>query len=154
MAFTLESPAYAQNGSIPSKYTCDGENISPPLKWSGVPEGTRSFALIFDDPDAPAKTWVHWVLYNIPGDRRELEERVPATDTLADGAMHGTTDFREKSYGGPCPPSGAHRYLMKLYALDTELELGPGASKQELLDAMEGHVLDRAELTANYTRKR
>lgn len=152
MALTLESPAYSENELIPSKYTCDGENISPPLRWSNVPQGTETFALIFDDPDAPSKTWVHWVLYNIPGDLRKLDEHVPATEILANGAEHGTNDFKKRAYGGPCPPGGTHRYFMKLYALDSELDLNPGASKIELLDAMDGHIIGQAELVAEYQR--
>lgn len=154
MALLLESPAYSRHGLIPPKYTCDGENISPPLRWSNVPGGTQTFAIIFDDPDAPAKIWVHWVLYNIPGDLRKLDEHVPATEILPDGAMHGTNDFKKRAYGGPCPPGGSHRYFMKLYALDTELDPGPGAIKQELLQAMEGHVIEQAELAAEYERRK
>lgn len=152
MALTLKSPAYEEKGMIPSKYTCDGANISPPLQWSNAPDNTKSFAIIFDDPDAPAGTWVHWVLYNIPSNIHEIEEDVPAQKTLDNGATHGINDFKKLSYGGPCPPGGTHRYFMKLYALDTQLDLKPGATKKQLLDTMEGHIIEKAELMAKYKR--
>jgi hypothetical protein len=138
----LNSGAFAHETAIPVKYTCDGENISPPLTWSDPPEGTVGFALINDDPDAPAGTWVHWLLFNIPAGSRGLEEAVPDAPELPDGSRHGENSWGRLNYGGPCPPSGTHRYFFKLYALD----------KQELLDAMEGHVLEQAELMGTYTR--
>lgn len=153
MALKLTSSAYQNEEKIPSRYTCDGDNISPPLQWSNVPQGIKSFALIFEDPDAPAKTWVHWLLYNIPADQRKLEEHIPSTDILANGAVHGINDFKKKDYRGPCPPGDTHRYFMKLYALDNELDLGPGATKTELLGAIEGHIMEEAELMGEYTRR-
>lgn len=153
MTLQLRSPAYEAGGMIPAKYTCDGENISPPLHWSEVPEQTKTFALIFDDPDAPGKTWVHWVIYNMPADQRGLDEKVPGTQELDDGVLQGINDFRKTGYGGPCPPSGTHRYYMKLYALDSKLDLTAGATKEELLKAMHGHIIEQAELIGRYERK-
>jgi hypothetical protein len=139
---------------IPAKYTCDGANVSPPLAWKGVPAGAKTLALISDDPDAPGGTWVHWVIYNISSAIGEVPEGVKATATVLDGAAQGTNDFRKTGYGGPCPPRGAaHRYFFKLYALDTALPLGPGATKQAVLGAMDGHVLAQAELMGTYKRR-
>jgi Raf kinase inhibitor-like YbhB/YbcL family protein len=152
MDFDLTSSAFEHEGTIPTKYSCDGQDISPPLSWSDPPEGTESFVLIADDPDAPAGTWVHWVLYNIPTDARELPEALPAQDTLADGSLHGRNSWGRNDYGGPCPPSGTHRYLFKLYALDTTLELEPGAKKTKVLNAMEGHILAQTELMGTFSR--
>jgi Raf kinase inhibitor-like YbhB/YbcL family protein len=154
MAFELTSAAFGPGEAIPRKYTCDGEDISPPLEWGDPPPGTQSFVFIFDDPDAPVGTWVHWVLYNLPAETRALPEAVPADADLADGGWHGENSWRRLGYGGPCPPSGTHRYFFKLYALDTVLDdLDAGASKKELLKAMEGHVLAEAELMGTYSRK-
>jgi len=150
--FALTSTAFAEGEPIPSKYTCDGEDISPPLQWRDVPEGTRSFALIADDPDAPRGTWDHWLLYNLPAEARNLPEGVPAEAELSDGSRHGQNSWSRLGYGGPCPPSGTHRYFFKLYALDTLLELDAGASKERLSQAMEGHVLAEAVLMGVYTR--
>lgn len=150
----ITSPAFAQSESIPVKYTCDGANVSPPLAWNGVPADAKSLALISDDPDAPAGTWVHWVIYGISPSRSELSEGVEASETVLDSAVQGTNDFDNIGYGGPCPPRGdPHRYFFKLYALDTELSLGPGATKQEVLDATDGHVLAQAELMGIYKRQ-
>lgn len=150
----LTSPAFEEGGTIPARHTCDGEDLSPPLRWSGVPEGARSLALIVDDPDAPAGTWVHWVLYGVGPDRDELPEGVPAAETGPDGARQGRNDFQRLGYGGPCPPpNGAHRYRFKLYALDADPELEPGATKKKLLDAIEGRVLAEARLTGEYRRR-
>ena len=154
MDMKIESTAFQEGAAIPRKYTCDGEDVSPPLKWNDPPEGTRSFALISDDPDAPAKTWVHWVMYNIPADARGLPENVPPNEKLGDGTLQGTSDFGRIGYGGPCPPSGTHRYYFKLYALDSVLALGPGATKQQLLDAMDGHVLVESVCMGRYQRSR
>lgn len=150
--FELSSSAFAHQAPIPVKYSCDGENISPPLAWSDPPGGTVSFALINDDPDAPVGVWVHWVLYNIPAEIRELREAIPAQDELADGSLHGQNSWGRVDYGGPCPPSGTHRYFFKLLALDSMLELGPGADTQTLTAAMEGHILAEAELMGTYSR--
>ena len=153
MAFELTSTAFAPGEPIPQKYTCDGEDISPPLQWSDPPQGTQSFALIADDPDAPIGTWVHWVLYNLPAEARALPEAVPPDAELPDGSRHGQNGWRKLGYGGPCPPSGTHRYFFKLYALDTVLDLAAGASKKQVLQAMEGHILAQTELMGVYTRQ-
>lgn len=153
MEIKLTSPAFEGGGMIPPKYTADGEDVSPPLKWDAVPEGTKSLALINDDPDAPVGTWVHWVIYNIPPDTRGLVENVPPQGTLQDGSCQGTNDFGRIGYGGPAPPRGTHRYFFKIYALDAKLALPPGAKKSELLNAMEGHLLGKGELIGKYSRK-
>jgi Raf kinase inhibitor-like YbhB/YbcL family protein len=154
MSMTLNSPAFQPGQPIPQKYACQGEDISPPLRWGNVPAGTQSLALICDDPDAPVGTWVHWVIYGIPASMAELPEKVPATETLPSGAKQGMNDFRRVGYGGPCPPPGGpHRYFFKLYALGTELSLKPRATKQDLLRAMQGHILAQAELMGTYQRK-
>ena len=153
MALTVTSTAFQEGGMIPKQYTCDGADISPPLSWSGVPTGTKSLALISDDPDAPMGTWVHWVLFNIPPDTTKLPEKVPADQTLASGARHGVTDFGKFGYGGPCPPGGTHRYYFKLYALDTMLDLTGRITKKDLLKAMEGHILAEGQLMGKYKRQ-
>ncbi|HXF95536.1 MAG TPA: YbhB/YbcL family Raf kinase inhibitor-like protein [Gemmatimonadales bacterium] len=157
MALALASPAFAEGATIPREYTCDGPDHSPPLAWSGAPAGTRSFTLICDDPDAPGKTWVHWVLYDLPATITRLPENVPKTETLTQlgGARQGMTDFRRVGYGGPCPPPGKpHRYFFKLYALDTTLGLKPGATKSDVEKGMQGHVLAQAQLMGTYGRAR
>jgi Raf kinase inhibitor-like YbhB/YbcL family protein len=151
-AFELTT-AFAPEEPIPVKYTCDGEDISPPLAWENAPASTQSFALIADDPDAPRGTWVHWVLYNLPAETRTRSEAIPPDAELSDGSRHGHNSWGRSGYGGPCPPSGTHRYFFKLYALDTTLNLEAGANKEQLLQAMEGHVLSQAELMGTYTRK-
>ncbi len=153
MAIIITSTAFREGEPIPSKYTCDGINVSPPLNWGDPPENAESFALIGDDPDAPMGTWVHWVVYNIPVDVREFPENVPSSPTLSSGAVHGINDFRSTGYGGPCPPSGTHRYFFKIYALDTMLKLGPGATKKQLIDAMRDHVLTEGQLMGTYKRQ-
>ena len=152
MPFELTSTAFTPGEPIPRKYTCDGEDISPPLRWSDPPQDTQSFALIDDDPDAPRGTWVHWVLYNLPAETRALPEAVPPDANLPDGSRHGQNTWPRLGYGGPCPPSGTHRYFFKLYALDAVLDLASGASKKQLLRAMEGHILGQAELMGVHTR--
>jgi len=137
---------------IPARYTCDGKDISPPLNWSEVPEGTQSFALICDDPDAPIGTWVHWVVYNIPDNVTAFPENVPPHKSVMGNILQGMTDFRRIGYGGPCPPRGTHRYYFKIYALDTMLNLPAGATKRELLRAMEGHILVEGQLMGRYGR--
>jgi Raf kinase inhibitor-like YbhB/YbcL family protein len=154
MTMQLTSSSFKPQGSIPSRYTCDGEDISPPLAWSGVPEGTKSLALIMDDPDAPdpahpKRTWVHWVLYNLPPSATELPEGVPARE-LPPGTLEGTNDFKHTDYGGPCPPVGRHRYFHKLYALDTVLADLHQPTKAALEMAMRGHVLAEADLVGTY----
>jgi len=153
MGLELKSSAFKQSQPIPKKYTCDGSDVSVPLNWNDPPQGTKSFALIVDDPDAPAGTWVHWVLYDVPGDTRELPETKSTDDKLLNGARQGKNDFGKTGYGGPCPPPGrAHRYFFKLYALDRALGLQPSATKQQLLAAMKGHTLGEAELIGTYKR--
>jgi Raf kinase inhibitor-like YbhB/YbcL family protein len=153
MAFSIMSPSFDAGGSISQKFTCDGPDLSPALKWTDPPAGTKSFAIIADDPDAPVGTWVHWVVYNLPADARELAEGMPASETLPNGAKQGMTDFRRVGYGGPCPPKGpAHRYFFKLYALDGMMNLPPKATKADLEKAMKGHILAETELMGKYGR--
>ncbi len=149
----LTSTAFSEGGMIPAQYTCNGPDVSPPLNWEDVPEETKSMALIADDPDAPVGTWVHWVLYNLPTDSRELQEDLPKTKVLPNGAMQGTNDFRKIGYNGPCPPGGTHRYFFKLYALDEMVDLNPGARKKDLLDAMKGHILAECQLMGKFSRR-
>lgn len=138
---------------IPRPYTCDGPNVSPSLKWENVPATAKTLALIADDPDAPNKTWVHWVLYNLPADVKGLVENAPKQSALAGGAgLQGKNDFGQFGYDGPCPPNGTHRYYFKLYALDAELALEPGATKDELLKAMEGHIVAEGQLMGKYQK--
>ena len=153
MEIKITSSAFEDGGLIPAKYTCDGADISPPLRWDVVPEGTKSIALICDDPDAPMGTFVHWVIFGLPAETRELAENIPSDETLPNGAKQGTSDFGRIGYGGPCPPSGTHRYFFKIYALDTEVALAAGASKRELLGAMEGHILGQGQLIGKYKRQ-
>ncbi|RMH08046.1 MAG: YbhB/YbcL family Raf kinase inhibitor-like protein [Nitrospirae bacterium] len=153
MTFTLTSSAFQEGAFIPKKYTCEGPDVSPPLQWQGVPQGTRSLALICDDPDAPMGTWVHWVLFNIPPTETSLPEGVPPQETFRSGAIHGINDFRRVGYGGPCPPPGKpHRYYFKLYALDTVLHLKPRATKAQVVTATKGHILAEAQLMGRYGR--
>jgi len=150
----ISSPAFEHNGAIPSKYTCDGEDVSPPLVFEGIPENAASLALIADDPDAPMGTWVHWVIYNIPPTSGGLTENFPSDSKLDDGSLQGMTDFRRVGYGGPCPPSGAHRYFFKLYALDKKLDLPAGATKQQVETAMKGHIIAQDQLIGIYKRSK
>lgn len=153
-SFTMASEAFSGDQMIPRKFSCQGDDISPQLSWKGAPAATKSMALIVDDPDAPAGTWVHWLLYNLPPAVSELEEGVEKTDQLSNGALQGKNDFRKVGYGGPCPPAGkAHRYFFKLYALDSVLSLKAGASKGDLENAMKGHILSQAELVGRYQRE-
>jgi len=154
MKFQITSSAFKDGEMIPSKYTCDGENISPPLNWSEIPEGTKSLALINDDPDAPVGDWVHWIVYNIPPETKEFKEAASNKNLLPKGTLEGLNDWNRKGYGGPCPPSGVHRYFFKLYALDVVLSLKEGATKRQLLDAMKGHILAEAQLIGKYQRRR
>jgi Raf kinase inhibitor-like YbhB/YbcL family protein len=151
MTIHLESSAFSEGGQIPRQYTCDGRDISPPLSWSGVPEGAKSLALICDDPDA-SKTWVHWVIFDLPARTSGLPEAVPARGSVLGGGTQGTNDFRKVGYGGPCPPSGTHRYMFKLFALDTELKLSSGATSADLERAVKGHILGQATLMGKYSR--
>ncbi|MBW4560871.1 MAG: YbhB/YbcL family Raf kinase inhibitor-like protein [Mojavia pulchra JT2-VF2] len=150
----IRSSAFFIGNTIPFKYTCDGENISPPLTWEDPPPGTKSFALIMDDPDAPNGTFTHWIIYNIPADSRELPEDVAKQPKLADGCFQGKNSFGDLGFGGPCPPKDStHRYFFKLHALDIMLDLPAGASKQEIMAAIDGHVLDKAEVMGRYARQ-
>ena len=152
MGFTLSSTAFASGQSMPSVYSCRGRNASPPLAWTDPPDGTQSFALIVDDPDAPAGTWVHWLLFNVPASTRGLSEGVRTDAKLFDGSLQGTNSSRRLGYEGPCPPSGTHRYFFKLYALDTMLGLQSGANKTQLLAAMESHIKAQAELMGTFSK--
>jgi Raf kinase inhibitor-like YbhB/YbcL family protein len=149
MTFQLTSSAFGYGEQIPRRYTCDGQNISPPLKWNDPPRGTQSFALIMDDPDAPREIWVHWICFNLPAAIRELPERAH----LSADSQEGWNSWGRPGYGGPCPPSGAHRYFFKLYALDTKIKLPPHPDKAQLLRAMEDHILAQAELMGTYSRR-
>lgn len=154
-AFALEikSEAFNNGARIPSKYTCDAQDVSPVLGWSDVAQGTKSFVLICSDPDAPFKAWTHWVIFNIPQDKRNLAEDVPKKGRLNDGSIQGVTDFGRTGYGGPCPPPGApHRYFFKLYCLDSELLLNEKATKDEVLKAIKGHVIAEAQTYGVYSR--
>lgn len=152
--FTLASPAFIHNGFIPQKYTCDGDDISPELNWAHAPVGAQSFALIVDDPDAPGGTWVHWVIYNIPGDQTALAQGVHTGFSEGENSFTKTRKEGDMRYGGPCPPSGTHHYHFKLYALDQTLSLEPGVATSALLAAMGGHILAKAELVGLYKRKK
>lgn len=154
MNIQLGSAAFGDNKMIPSKYSGQGEDVSPPLNWLGAPDGTGSFALIVEDPDAPLMTFTHWVLFNIPPTMDNLPEAVPNTETLPDGSRQGKNSLQKIGYEGPMPPTKKpHRYFFKLYALDTMLDLEPGASKKELLKAIAGHVLDEGQLIGIYQKK-
>ncbi len=153
MIIEVTSAAFAEGGTIPAKYTCEGEDVSPPLAWKGIPVESKSLALICDDPDAPAGTWVHWVLYNLPPKTSGLPEGVTTAQRLPDGSRQGVNDFGKTGYGGPCPPPGKpHQYFFKLYALDRMFELPAGAKKQDLERAMQGHVLAQGRLVGKYQR--
>jgi Raf kinase inhibitor-like YbhB/YbcL family protein len=144
---SVKSLAFENNQLIPAKYTCDGNDVNPPLTIEGIPEGTKTLALIVDDPDAPMGTWDHWIVWNIPATTSKIEENaVPGTE--------GMNDFRRRAYGGPCPPSGTHRYFFKVYALDAKLDLSPTSRKRDVEKAMQGHVLAKGELVGLYRRSR
>jgi Raf kinase inhibitor-like YbhB/YbcL family protein len=151
----IASDAFQQGEAIPTKHTCDGEDLSPRLRWSDIPPNTKSLALICEDPDAPSGLFTHWVLFNLPPMVTELPEDVSAQERLANGAIQGRNDFKRIGYGGPCPPpqDGAHRYFFRLYALDTELQLPAGARREDLVLAMDGHVLAMGQLMGTYRRK-
>lgn len=153
MAFTIRSSAFAPGTEIPRKHTCEGADVSPPLQWSEAPVGTKGFALICDDPDAPAGTWVHWVVYGIPPEATGLAEAVPASPRLPDGSLQGRNDFGRVGYGGPCPPPGApHRYFFRLYALRSRPALEPGLTKAACLKAIQGQLIATAECMGTYRR--
>lgn len=153
MKLEVASSSFPADGTIPRKFTCDADDRSPELHWSKLPSGTKSIALIADDPDAPVGTWVHWVLFNLPPDTQSLPEGVPKKESLDNGALQGTNDFGNVGYGGPCPPPGKpHRYFFKLYALDSNLNLKSGAKKADVERAMKGHVLAQGEFMGRYGR--
>lgn len=153
MEIKLTSAAFEEGGMIPAKYTCDGEDFSPPLKWDNVPAGIQSIALICDDPDAPMGTWVHWVIFNLPAEKRELAENSPDDETFPDGTRQGINDFGSIGYGGPCPPGGTHRYFFKIYALDVIIDLVSIVDKETLLREIEGHIIGQGKLMGKYQRK-
>ena len=150
----LTSTAFAYGDKIPVRFTCEGDDVSPPLRWAGVPVETRSLALIMDDPDAPRGTWVHWVLYNLPGEAVELAQAVPTLPETPSGARHGRNTAGDMAYAGPCPPTGkSHRYFFRLYALDIMLSLPPGATRGELEQATEQHILAQGTLMGTYQHR-
>ena len=152
-SFKLQATAFKPGSDLPRKFTCEGADASPALDWSGPPASTQSFALIVDDPDAPGGAWVHWVVYDLPANARQLPEGVPQADDLPGGGRQGVNDFEKSGYGGPCPPPGKpHRYFFKLYALDKRLDLGAAATKKAVEQAMKGHILARAKLVGRYGR--
>lgn len=148
----LRSAAFGEGERIPSDFTCDGADMSPPLTWSGVPDNAQSLAIMVEDPDAPVKDWTHWLIYDLPPSLTKLPAGIIAGREFLVGGAQGLNDFKKQGYGGPCPPSGEHRYVFKLYALDTKLHLEAGASKQELLQGMQGHILAEGSLTGQYDR--
>ena len=151
--FILTSSVFHAGAEIPRKYTCDGEDVSPPLRWQDAPVGTKAFSIIADDPDAPGGTWVHWVIYDLPAETKELREGVAKTEKITGGGNQGINDFRKVGYGGPCPPPGsAHRYFFKLYALDAATNLNTRSTKQQLLDVLKPHLLGEADLVGRYKR--
>ncbi len=152
MNMKISIPVLGEDGFFPVKYTCDGENISPPIEWEGIPERAEFLVLICDDPDAYGGTWVHWVVFNIPADINGLPENVLPERELKSTALQGMNDFKKIGYGGPCPPSGEHRYFFKLYALDDRINLPSGAYKNQIFIAMEGHVLAQGNIMGKYSR--
>ncbi len=150
MTLTITSPAFASGASIPAVYTCNGAGISPALAWGDPPAGTKSFALIMDDPDAPGGTWVHWVIYNISAASHGLAQAASADAQLPDGSLNGKNSWGRLGYGGPCPPGGTHRYYFKIYALDAILSLSSGANNTQVLPAMQGHILAQGELMGTF----
>ena len=152
MVIKVKSTVFGEGNPIPKRYTCDGLNVSPPLEMSGVQESAKSLAVICEDPDAPSGVWTHWVIFNIPPESKTLPEGVEMDELFEDGSKQGLNDSGMVGYSGPCPPGGTHRYYFRVYALDSKLDLPPRISKQELLNAMEGHVLDKGQLMGLYSR--
>lgn len=151
--FRIESAAFKQGAFIPPRFSCSGENVSPPLNWTDPPEVARSFALIVDDPDAPGGTWTHWVVFNLPAQTRALDENAPKQDKLPNGGLQGLNSFESVGYGGPCPPPGkAHRYFFRLYALNTVLSMQPRADREDVLSALKGHTVGEAQLMGVFKR--
>jgi Raf kinase inhibitor-like YbhB/YbcL family protein len=153
MNIKITSAAFKDGEPIPEKYTCDGENISPPLKWDSIPACTKSIAIICQDPDAPGGTWTHWILFNLPPECRELAENLPDDETLPDDSRQGINDFGSIGYGGPCPPWGTHRYHFKIFALDLLLDIVHLVDKDVLMAAMKGHILAEGQIVGKYTKK-
>ena len=154
MTLTLTSTAFKEGSEIPIVYTCDGQDISPPLTWSEAPANTKTFVLIVDDPDAPGGVFTHWVLFNLPSNIKQVEENIPSQQRLSNGALQGKNGFGNIGYGGPCPPRGpAHHYRFAVYAIDRTLDIAAGASKQKVIDAMKGHVVAQGQLTGTYQRQ-
>jgi len=154
MSIQVTSSAFREGETIPTKYTCDGEDVSPPLRWSGLPSNTKSVAIVMEDPDAPSGTFTHWVIYDIPGNVSELPEGVPARDTVLGAAKQGINSFNRLGYRGPCPPRGStHRYFFHVYALDAELGLGPGVAKSQVMSSLQGHILAEGQLMGRYGRR-
>jgi len=154
MEIKISSTAFKEGAMIPSKYTCDGENVSPMIAWTNYPKRTETFVLIADDPDAPMGTWVHWVVYNIPHEINKLDEAFLQDKQFDNGIMQGTTDFQTIGYGGPCPPGGTHKYFFKIYALDVKLDVEPGLQKKKILKAMESHIIAKGKLMGKYKKKK
>lgn len=152
--FTLRSAAFQPDGPIPSGHTCDGADTSPPLEWSGEPAGTKAFALIVHDPDAPVGDYLHWAAWNIPPGTHALAAGVAKKDSLPDGTQQGRNDFRKPGYGGPCPPGGTHHYIFELHALDAMLTLPADAPRDQIEKAIRGHVLATAKITGTYQRRK
>lgn len=152
MVIKMKSAVFDEGEPIPTRYTCDGVDISPPLEWDVLPENTESIALICEDPDAPGGLWTHWIIFNLPPGTRNLKEHVMEREVLDNGAMQGLNDFGRIGYGGPCPPGGTHRYYYKMYAMDIKLDLPPQTRRNELLEAIDGHILDQGQIMGVYTR--
>lgn len=153
MRIIVTSPSFVDGAPIPITYTCDGEDLSPPLAWSGIPEGSRSIVVLCDDPDAPQKPWTHWVVYNVPAATPGLPQGVAQVETRPDGSRQGINDFRRAGYGGPCPPRGSvHRYFFRVYALDCALSVGTRATKDVVEKAMDGHIRASGVLMGTYRR--
>lgn len=148
----VRSTAFAEGDRIPSDFTCDGADMSPPVEWANIPSGTKSIAILVEDPDAPSGNWSHWLAYDLPPSLRQLPPGIPASKGLPAGGTQGRTDFGKMGYSGPCPPQGNHRYFFRVYALDAILGLKPGVTKQELLRAMQGHILAQGQLMGTYDR--
>lgn len=154
MSFELTSTGFSEGERIPKRYTCDGDDISPPLSWSGMPDDTVSLVLIMDDPDASVGTWDHWIVFNIPPTSSGFSEDYPSVSELPEGARHGINSWQRIGFGGPCPPGGMHRYYFKLYALDCRLDLEAGSPSSAVVRAMEGHVISQTHLMGTYSRVR
>lgn len=152
MVIKMKSTVFDEGEPIPTRYTCDGVDISPPLEWDVLPKNTESIALICEDPDAPGGLWTHWIIFNLPAGTRNLKEHVMEREVLDNGAMQGLNDFGRIGYGGPCPPGGTHRYYYKMYAMDIKLDLPPQTRRNELLEAIDGHILDQGQIMGVYTR--